>query len=230
MQAPQRTDVRAETRGRKPAGRRWMTLLLVPVTALVLAACADNSGMSDEDATAIREQIEEVVSRLDAVEERLNEVGEQDGGTVLISDVQDVGADVSAAKNMLNDVSQQLADAENTVEDDMTPAGDPLNDPLNDSLDDPLDGGAEPGLGDDLNQGLDNLEDNVNQGMDNLEDNVNEGLDNLEDNANDSLNDLNDGELDAPNDGGMDGGDPLDSDPLEDPLVPAAEVEEQPAL
>lgn len=203
-----------------------MTLLLVPAAALALAACADNSGMTDEDAAAIREQIEQVVSRLEAVEDRLNDVSEQDGETVLISDVRDVEADVSEAKNMLNDVSQRLSEAEQDAADDMAPAGDPLNDPLND----PLDGGAEPGIGDDIEQGLDNLGNNVEQGLDNLNDNVDEGLDNLNDNANESLDNLNDGELDTPNnDADLNGGDALDSDPLEDPLVPAPESD-QPGL
>ena len=43
-------------------------ILLVPAAALALGACANNAGMSQEDAAAIKEQIEEVANRLDAVE------------------------------------------------------------------------------------------------------------------------------------------------------------------
>lgn len=140
MQATNRTDTERSAR------KRWLTLLLVPAAALALGACANNTGMTQEDAAAIRTQINEVADRLDAVEQRLMEVSEQNDQEVLISDVRDVSNDVAEAKSMLDDVSAQLAETEPAADDgalDSPLNGDPLNDPLNDPLED--DGGALDG-------------------------------------------------------------------------------------
>lgn len=111
---------------------RLLALLLIP---LLLAACGRNDGISREDADAILTQIQEVGTRLDAVEQRLLQLG--DGGepqpAQLISEVREVGADVSEARAILNEVGDQLAQA--TAE----PAiDDPLNEPFNEPLDDPF--------------------------------------------------------------------------------------------
>lgn len=160
-------ESRPEKQPLRPGSRRrWTSLLLVPLTALLLAACGDQGGLSQEDATAIRQQLEEVANRLDAVEQRLLEVSEQnDGETVLISDVQQVTSDVGEAKDMLNDVTQQLAAVEDTAADDGaldggagdpldTPLDQPLDDPLDAPLDDPLDAPLDEPLNEPLNQPL----------------------------------------------------------------------------
>lgn len=211
MQATTRTTT--EKRGPK----RWLMLLLVPAAALALGACANTGGISQDDATAIREQIEEVANRLDAVEERLMEVSEQNDTEVLISDVRDVSSDVAEAKGMLEDVSAKLAVAE--LADDGTldaPLNDPLNDPLNSPMDTPLDTPASTDpLGDDGN-----LDNDLNNDLDNdaLNGNDLNGDDGLGD---DGLGDEMDDDLDS--------SDPLNSSPLDDPLVPSQD-EQAPGL
>ena len=183
------------TRGSR---KRWLTMLLVPAAALALGACANNPGMSQEDVTAIKNQIEDVANRLDAVEQRLMEVSQENDTEVLISDVRDVSNDVAEAKNMLDDVSARLSVSE--------PAEDAGNDGL---LDSPLDSPANDSIENDGGI-LDDARD--------LGDDVNDGLNDLDDNVDDLGNDLNDS---------LNGSDSLDSAPLEDPLVPSQDNQNQ---
>lgn len=191
----------------RPLRQRLLGVLIAPALVLGLAACDTNrGGFSAEDAAAIRDQIEQVADRLDAVEQRLMDLsaeGEAGEPAQLISEVREVRDDVGEARNMLTEVSQQLADeqAEEAVEpgiDDplAPPANDPLAPPANDPLappaNDPLvpDGGlGAPDIGDDVNQ---------------LGEDAQQGLDDLQEGADDALDDLN------------------DPTPLDDPLVPNA--------
>gem|GEM_PF-1920799 len=126
-----------------PLRRRLLGALVAPALVFGLAACDTNrGGVSAEDAAAIRDQIQEVADRLDAVEQRLMDLsaGEQTEPAQLISEVREVRDDVGEAKNLLTEVSQQLADqqAEDELEpglqDPLAPGGDPLAPPANDPL------------------------------------------------------------------------------------------------
>lgn len=123
---------------------RLLALLLLP---LLLAACGRNDGISRSDADAILMQIQEVGARLDTVEQRLVQLGQNTTPqpAQLISEVREVGADVSEARAILSEVGDQLAQAtaEPSVQED--PLNDPLNDPFEAPLDTPLDDLTPPG-------------------------------------------------------------------------------------
>ncbi len=202
----------------RPLRRRLLGVLLVPALVLGLAACDTNrGGFSAEDAAAIRDQIEQVADRLDAVEQRLMDLsaeGQNNEPAQLISEVREVSDDVGEARTMLTEVSQQLAEQQ-AEENDALPGEDPLAPPVDQPLappaDEPLvpppggapapDGGlGAPDVGDDMNQ----LGDDVDEGLDDLQDGVG-----------------------APQDGddqqdGLPGDDSNRPDPLQDPLVPNA--------
>lgn len=119
-----------ERRSRKPL--RLLALLLVPV---MLVACGRNDGISRTDADMILMQIDEVGARLDAVEQRLLQLGD---GTnpqpaQLISEAREVSADVGEVRAMLNEVGEQLADTAS-----VDGAVDPLDQPLEAPAGDPL--------------------------------------------------------------------------------------------
>ncbi|MBX3142559.1 MAG: hypothetical protein KF813_02295 [Trueperaceae bacterium] len=109
---------------------RLLALLLLP---LLLAACGRNDGISRSDADAILSQIQEVGARLDTVEQRLVQLGQSTSPqpAQLISEVREVGADVSEARAILSEVGDQLAQAtaEPVIQDDL------MNDPFNAPLD-----------------------------------------------------------------------------------------------
>lgn len=114
---------------------RLLALLLIP---LLLAACGRSDGISRSDADAILSQIQEVGARLDTVEQRLVQLGQSTSPqpAQLISEVREVGADVSEASAILSEVGDQLAQAtaEPVIQDD--PANVPFdNDPFNAPLD-----------------------------------------------------------------------------------------------
>ena len=103
---------------RRTPGRHLGLLLLAPVILFTLAACGPSDGLTREDAQAIRAQIEQVANRLDTVERRLTDLSEAQPPAMLISQVQGVRADLSQARELLTDVSQQLAPAsENDIDD-----------------------------------------------------------------------------------------------------------------
>ncbi|HET8985023.1 MAG TPA: hypothetical protein VFN03_04605 [Trueperaceae bacterium] len=131
----------SRTAKRSPVWRRSALLLAVPLLISVLAACQSNAGLSSDDAAAIKDQIQQVASRLDAVEERLIDLSQSssDAPALLISEVRAVTSDVGAAKSILNDVSTQL---EVSVPDT---ALDEAIDQTDDFMDDTL-----PGLQNDL--------------------------------------------------------------------------------
>src|SRR5690606_9581431 len=122
-------------------------------------------------AAAIRDQIEQVADCLDAVEQRLMDLsaeGEQNEPAQLISEVREVRDDVGEARNMLTEVSQQLADEQ---AEELQDQNDPLapNDPFGAPANDPLvppanDGLGAPNVGDDLNE----FGNDVEQGLDDL--------------------------------------------------------------
>ena len=117
----------------RPLRRRLLGALMAPAIVLGLAACDTNQGISAEDAAAIRDQIQQVADRLDAVEQRLMDLsaeGEQNEPAQLISEVREVSSDVGEARS-LDEVSQQL---EPPAEETAPPAGDPLAPPAGDPL------------------------------------------------------------------------------------------------
>jgi len=182
-------------------------VLIAPALVLGLAACDTNrGGFSAEDAAAIRDQIEQVADRLDAVEQRLMDLsaeGEAGEPAQLISEVREVRDDVGEARNMLTEVSQQLADeqAEEAVEPGIDdPLAPPANDPLAPPANDPLAPPANDPLAPDGGLGAPDIGDDVNQ----LGEDAQQGLDDLQEGADDALDDLN------------------DPTPLDDPLVPNA--------
>ena len=78
---------------------RLALVVAVPLLIAGLAACQSNTGLSEEDATAIKDQIEQVASRLDAVEERLIDLSRtsSDAPALLISEVRAATTDVGEA-------------------------------------------------------------------------------------------------------------------------------------
>lgn len=112
------------------AKRRPLLLLAVPLLIAVLAACQSNTGISSEDAAAIRDQIQQVATRLDAVEDRLMDLSQSasDAPAQLISEVRAATSDVGAAKTILADVTSQLETT--PVENVIDQTDDFLNDPL----------------------------------------------------------------------------------------------------
>lgn|GEM_PF-2577493 len=209
-----------------PLKKRLLGALMAPALVIGLAACDtnDRGGFSADDAAAIRQQIEQVADRLDAVEQRLLDLSSasQPEPAQLISEVRQVRDDVGEARTMLTEVSQQLADeeAEETLDSDfndplMPAPSDPLTPPANDPLS-PTPGG---GLGaPDVRDGLNDLGDDVDQGLDEFRDDVEQGLDGLRDDVQEGIDDLRDGANDV-----LDGDDVNDTPtPLDDPLVPNA--------
>ncbi|HZW27970.1 MAG TPA: hypothetical protein VFF08_05925 [Trueperaceae bacterium] len=191
----------------RPLRQRLLGVLIAPALVLGLAACDTNrGGFSAEDAAAIRDQIEQVADRLDAVEQRLMDLsaeGEAGEPAQLISEVREVRDDVGEARNMLTEVSQQLADeqAEEAVEPGIDdPLAPPANDPLAPPANDPLAPPANDPLAPDGGLGAPDIGDDVNQ----LGEDAQQGLDDLQEGADDALDDLN------------------DPTPLDDPLVPNA--------
>ena len=191
----------------RPLRQRLLGVLIAPALVLGLAACDTNrGGFSVEDAAAIRDQIEQVADRLDAVEQRLMDLsaeGEAGEPAQLISEVREVRDDVGEARNMLTEVSQQLADeqAEEAVEPGIDdPLAPPANDPLAPPANDPLAPPANDPLAPDGGLGAPDIGDDVNQ----LGEDAQQGLDDLQEGADDALDDLN------------------DPTPLDDPLVPNA--------
>ena len=191
----------------RPLNRRLLSVLAAPLLVLGLAACDTNrGGFSQEDAAAIRDQIEQVADRLDAVEQRLMDLSAEGGQGEperLISEVREVRDDVGEARNMLTEVSQQLADeqAEEAVEPGIDdPLAPPANDPLAPPANDPLAPPANDPLAPDGGLGAPDIGDDVNQ----LGEDAQQGLDDLQEGADDALDDLN------------------DPTPLDDPLVPNA--------
>jgi hypothetical protein len=153
---PRTANINDSRTTRSPMWRRTALVLAVPLLISVLAACQSNAGLSDEDAAAIKDQIQQVATRLDAVEERLIDLSQSSGDApaLLISEVRAVTSDVGAAKTMLDDVSSQL---EVSVPD--TAADDAL-DRTDDLLDDTL-----PGLQDDALDRTDDLLDDTLPGL-----------------------------------------------------------------
>ena len=117
-----------------PVTKRLASLLAIPVLVVALAACQGNTGISSEDAAAIRDQIQQVADRLDAVEDRLIDLSQatNDAPAQLISEVRAATSDVGEAKTMLADVSDQLDASvpDTTVEDAIDQADDFLDDTL----------------------------------------------------------------------------------------------------
>ena len=153
---------------------RLALVVAVPLLIAGLAACQSNTGLSEEDATAIKDQIEQVASRLDAVEERLIDLSRtsSDAPALLISEVRAATTDVGEAKNILADVTSQL---EVSVPDENVAPLDDVNDPLP-GVDDTL-----QDLGNDVQNGLDNAGDAIEDSIDDVRDNVNDGLDDARD-------------------------------------------------
>src|SRR5690606_38928683 len=171
----------------RPLNRRLLSVLAAPLLVLGLAACDTNrGGFSQEDAAAIRDQIEQVADRLDAVEQRLMDLSAEGGQGEperLISEVREVRDDVGEARNMLTEVSQQLADEQAESLEEPFP-GDPLAPPVDDPLAPPAgDGMGVPPTGDDLNR----LGEDVEQGIDDLGQDVREGAQDLQEGAEDAL-------------------------------------------
>lgn len=158
------TGSRDAASGRRRA-TRLLALLLLP---LLLAACGRNDGISRADADTILTQIQEVGTRLDAVEQRLLQLGQgaDTQPAQLISEVRQVGADVGEARAMLNDVGDQIAQAtaEPAIED-------PLNDPFNEPLDDPFGSPSDEPFDDSLDSPLDtpSTPDSLEPGPSNLD-------------------------------------------------------------
>lgn len=131
-----RTAITNDTRTatRSPVWRRSALLLAVPLLISVLAACQSNTGLSSEDAAAIKDQIQQVASRLDAVEERLIDLSQSssDAPALLISEVRAVTSDVGAAKTILDDVSTQLEVSvpDTAIDDAIDEADDVIDDTL----------------------------------------------------------------------------------------------------
>lgn len=147
------TGARDAASRRRRASRLLALLLLLLL--LLLAACGRNDGISRADADAILTQIQEVGTRLDAVEQRLLQLGQgaDPQPAQLISEVRQVGADLGEARAMLNDVGDQIAQAtaEPAIED---PLNDPFND-FNDPLDDPFGSPSDDPFDDSLDSPLD---------------------------------------------------------------------------
>src|SRR5690606_39193879 len=99
------TSGAADVSVRKPVTKRLAALVAVPLLVVALAACQGNTGISSEDAAAIKDQIEQVAARLDAVEDRLIDLSQsnEDAPAMLISEVRAATSDVGAAKTMLAD-------------------------------------------------------------------------------------------------------------------------------
>jgi len=202
---PHTHDTNDRTSATSPLKRRLSLLLAVPLLVAVLAACQSNQGISSEDAAAIKDQIQQVASRLDAVEERLIDLSEAstDAPPTLISEVRAVTSDVGAAKTILDDVSNQLEVATPTPADDAV-------DGVGDTLDNAIDN-----AGDAINDGVDG----VDNAIDNAGDAINDGLNDAGDAINDGLNNADDalddagGEIDEALPG-------VDDDAVRDPLTP----------
>lgn len=128
------TSGAADASVRKPLTKRLAALVAVPLLVVALAACQGNTGISSEDAAAIKDQIEQVAARLDAVEDRLIDLSQsnEDAPAMLISEVRAATSDVGAAKTMLADVSSQLEASvpDTTVEDAIDQTDDFFNQPL----------------------------------------------------------------------------------------------------
>lgn len=207
----------------RPLRQRMLGVLLAPALVIGLAACdTQRGGFSADDAAAIRDQIEQVADRLDAVEQRLMDLsaeGDQNEPAQLISEVREVRDDVGEARNMLTEVSQQLADEQAEELDESQDPNDPLapSDPFGTPANDPLvppanDGLGAPNVGDDLNE----LGNDVEQGLDDLGQDIDQGAQDLRNDLDDTL-DGDEADPGGVNDPLNDGNDPA---PLDDPLVP----------
>lgn len=84
----------------------FIKLLALVTTVLVLAACGP-SGMTEADANEIRDQLQDIHVRLDAIENTVEEhAAEAENGDELVADVQE---EVSMARDTLAQVDERLA-------------------------------------------------------------------------------------------------------------------------
>lgn len=166
--------------------QRVALLLAVPLLIAVLAACQSNTGLSDEDAAAIKDQLQQVASRLDAVEERLVDLSQMssDAPAQLISEVRAATSDVGAAQTILADVTNQLEVSVPADTVDQTGDLDETVPGAHDTLQD---------LGNDIEDGVDNAREAIDNGLDNAGDAIDDARDTINEGLNDARDTINDG-------------------------------------
>lgn len=169
--------------------KKRMTLMLAGLATLmlVLSACQQR-GINSDDAALIRQQLEDVASRLDVVEDRIQDLATEDTGSeMLISQVRN---ELNQARTTLAEVDDKLAPAADELTDDGL-GTDGLNDPLQefgDDVQDTFDGATDSlnEFGNDLQQGIDEFGNDVNERIDDLQQDLDTPL---TDPLNDPLND-----------------------------------------
>lgn len=153
-QSSRSTPTTSRTARQIPVWKRLGAVMAVPVLVVALAACQSNAGISSEDAAAIKDQIEQVAARLDAVEDRLMDLSQatDDAPALLISEVRAATSDVGAAKTMLADVSNQLEASvpEDTVDDAIDQTDDFLDQTIPDVDSNDVDPFLDPAPADEL--------------------------------------------------------------------------------
>lgn len=152
--------------------KKRMTLLLAGLATmvLVLSAC-QSGGVNSDDAALIRQQLEDVASRLDVVEDRIEDLAtEASGSEMLISQVRN---ELNQARTTLAEVDDKLAPTDDGLLDDGL--GNDLND-LGNQAQDTLDdmGDSLNQFGNDLNDGMQEFGNDLDQRMDDLQDNLND--------------------------------------------------------
>lgn len=174
--------------------KKRMTLLIAGLATLVLVLSAcQRGGVNSDDAALIRQQLEDVANRLNVVEDRIDELATDTGGSEML--ISQVRSELSQARSTLAEVDDKLATSDDESMDDGL-GNDGLNDGLNNDLNDGLNNlGNEArdtldGMGDSLNQ----FGDNLNDGLNDMGTDVDQRIDDLQDRLNDDGfgNDLND--------------------------------------
>lgn len=147
---------------KRTISRRNTLMIAVAASMVLLLSACQRGGVSSDDAALIRQQLEDVATRLNVVEDRIDQLAsEATGSEMLISQVR---RELSQARDTLAEVDDKLAPSEPEITDDGL--GAPMDmDPFNmdpDPLDsDPLDGFDAPlnDLGNFLDGAINGLDD-----------------------------------------------------------------------
>lgn len=161
--------------------KKRMTLLIAGLATLVLVLSAcQGGGVNADDAALIRQQLEEVANRLDVVEDRIDDLATEAGGSEQL--ISQVRRELNQARSTLADVDDKLATSDDIVDDGLSndlnnDLGDDLNN-LGNQARDTLDGMGESlnEFGDNLNQGLQDLGNDVDTRIDDLQDRLDNDL------------------------------------------------------
>ena len=161
--------------------KKRMTLLIAGLATLVLVLSAcQGGGVNADDAALIRQQLEDVANRLDVVEDRIDDLATEAGGSEQL--ISQVRRELNQARSTLADVDDKLATSDDIVDDGLSndlnnDLGDDLNN-LGNQARDTLDGMGESlnEFGDNLNQGLQDLGNDVDTRIDDLQDRLDNDL------------------------------------------------------